>query len=191
MIRSRSSIPSALPGSRAFSLIEITLAMGIAAIAMVSILGMLPQALKASRASADQTAIGAVLEDIHDRMEGQVLEEGPVPGSPFFYDEQGRFWEGEVRSIEDLDPNLKGAGQQRFFRVEVELVRPRKSSSPDEVALPEDVLAARIAMSWPLDEGGDPVGPGNPRTTVTYPVSTLTGPDWKLIEPGFEAKIEY
>ena len=176
---------------RAFSLIEITLAMGIAAIAMVSILGMLPQALKASRASADQTAIGAVLEDIHDRMEGNVLEEGRIPGSPFYYDEQGRFWEGEVKTIEESNPDLKRGGQLRFFRVEVELVRPREPAEASEVVLPEDVLAARISMSWPLDEAGNPVGPGNPKTTVTYPVSTLTGPDWQLIEPEFQPKVEY
>ena len=175
-----------------FSLVEITLAMGIAAVAMVAILGMLPQALKASRASSDRTAIGAVLEDIHDRIEGHVLEEGPLPSSPFFYDEQGRFWMGEATedSGGGAEIALKQVAPERFFRVEVELVRPRQLSE-EENSVPRSLLAAKLSVSWPLNHEGTPVGTGNPKMVLTYPVTTLTGPDWEIIEPEFQPKVEY
>mgnify|MGYP000503374235 FL=1 len=48
----------------AFSLVEVVLSVGIAAIALVSLLGMLPYAMESSRDGADQTAIGTVLEDV-------------------------------------------------------------------------------------------------------------------------------
>ena len=167
--------------SRGFSLVEITLAMGIAAVAMVSILGMLPQAMKYSRDSADQTAIGAVLEDVHDRLKGQNLVEGPALESPFFYDKQGRFWSANQGRPNTLD-------ERRFFRVEVRLTKPQ---SPPGIALPEDMLAAVVELFWPLDQRGEVIGRAKPKTTVTYMVTTLTGPDWQEIDPHYEPKLEY
>ena len=179
--------------ARGFSLVEITLAMGIAAVAMVAILGMLPQALKASRASSDRTAIGAVLEDIHDRIEGHVLEEGPLPSSPFFYDEQGRFWKGDSSEEEGGGEEIAliQVSPEKFFRVEVELVRPRQLQAEEANAVPDSLLAAKLSVSWPLDAEGVPVGTGNPKMILTYPVTTLTGPDWEIIEPEFQPKVEY
>ena len=166
-----------------FSLIEITIAMAIAAVAMVAILGMLPGAMKSTRDAVDQTAIGTVLEDIHERIEGSVLNEGSVPGAPFFYDAQGRFWTSAQDRPEDMV-------EDRFFRADVELVKP-VSSTGTGVPFPGDMLAAVVSLSWPVDESGQPLGHFNPRTTVTYMVTTLTGPDWPTIDPDYRPKIEY
>ena len=52
----------------AFSLVEVTFAMAVAAVAIISIIGMLPHAMEMSRDSADRTAIGTLMEDATDRM---------------------------------------------------------------------------------------------------------------------------
>ncbi len=180
--RNGHSRPGTAQGDGGFSLVEITLAMGIAAVAMVSILGMLPQAMKYSRDSADQTAIGAVLEDAHDRIKGSRLEEGEVAESPLFYDQQGRFW-----SPDQARPG--GLIEERFFRVEVTLSKPRPIEGLPEP--PEGMMAATVTLSWPLDESGQPRGIGNPRTSVTYMVTSLTGPDWEAIDPDYRPRLEY
>ncbi|MDF1852391.1 MAG: prepilin-type N-terminal cleavage/methylation domain-containing protein [Verrucomicrobiales bacterium] len=170
-------------GRSGFSLIEVVLAMGIAAIALVSILGMLPYAMESSQASADQTAIGTVLEEVHDRIKGEPLEVGVPSGSPYFYDAQGRFWEEGV-----ADREAGSVGNDRFFRVDVDL-QDLPSSVPFEHS--EGVLAAVVAISWPVDEAGEPRGRGNPKTSITYPLTTLTGPDWQVIDPDYKPKVEY
>ncbi len=164
-----------------FSLVEITLAMGIAAVAMVSILGMLPHALNYSRDGADQTAIGAVLEDVHDRLKGIVLRVGQVEDAPFFYDQQGRFW-NEDRQEGDAFENA------RFFRVDVAIVEP---ASLPETDYPDSLHVAVVKLYWPLNESGEPFDAERPRTSVSYPVTTLTGPQWREIDSGYEPKLEY
>ncbi|MCB1230529.1 MAG: hypothetical protein KDN19_09700 [Verrucomicrobiae bacterium] len=164
-----------------FSLVEITLAMGIAAVALIAILGMLPHAMKFSRDGADQTAIGAVLEDVHDRLKGNRLEEGEVDQAPFFYDQQGRFWSSENQNANQLTG-------RRFFRVEVMLTKPNEISGNQ---FPTSMLTAVLKLYWPLDETGQPYGEMKPRTTVSYPVTALTGPEWETVDPDFKPKVEY
>jgi len=48
----------------AFSLIEITLALGVAAFALVAILGMLPVSLKIQQASVNQTKANSIISQI-------------------------------------------------------------------------------------------------------------------------------
>ncbi len=164
-------------------MIEVVLAMGIAAIALISIIGMLPYAMESSRASADQTAIGTVLEEVHDRIKGNPLRVGTPAGSPYFYDVQGRFWE------EGVGERVAGeVGTDRFFRVDIEL-----QDLPSDGAFKhaDGVLAAVLEISWPVDEDGNALGRGNPKTSISYPLTTLTGPDWEIIDPAYIPKVEY
>jgi type II secretory pathway pseudopilin PulG len=48
----------------AFSLVEITLALGVAAFALLAILGMLPTSLKTQKASVQQTAANSIISQI-------------------------------------------------------------------------------------------------------------------------------
>jgi uncharacterized protein (TIGR02598 family) len=50
--------------SAAFSLVEITLALGVAAFCLVAILGMLPVGLKTQQASANQTVANGIISQI-------------------------------------------------------------------------------------------------------------------------------
>lgn len=167
----------------AFSLIEVTIAMAIAAVAIIALLGMFPAAMMAGRDAVDQTAVGTVLEDVHERIEGSDLTAGTVPGSPFFYDEQGRFWSPDQERPDNFT-------EEHFFRVDVRLAIPAPGSG-STIEMPDELLAATVELSWPLDENGHSVGRGNPKASVTYMITTLTGPDWKSIDPDYRAKVEY
>lgn len=177
MKSARFQSPNSWADRSAFSLVEVTLAMGIAAVALVSILGMLPQAMKYGRDGADQTAIGAVLEDVHDRLKGSELKPGELAEGPFFYDQQGKFL-SEAESQED----------SRFFRVEVGMEKPVAESG---IEFPEQMYVATLQLFWPVDESGLPFDARKPRTTVTYPVTALTGPRWQEIDPTYRPKVEY
>src|SRR5437667_991792 len=48
----------------AFSLVEITLALGVAAFALVAVLGMLPVSLKTQQASGNQTKANSIISQI-------------------------------------------------------------------------------------------------------------------------------
>lgn len=167
----------------AFSLIEVSIALAISSVAIIALLGMFPAAMLAGRDAVDQTAIGTVLEDVHERLEGSELTTGTVPGSPFFYDEQGRFWSPDQERPDNFT-------EEHFFRVDVRLASPAAGSS-STIEMPDGLLAATVELSWPLDENGQAVGRSNPKTSVTYMITTLTGPDWKAIDPDYRAKVEY
>jgi type II secretory pathway pseudopilin PulG len=53
-----------LQKSPAFSLVEITLALGVAAFALLAIFGMLPTSLKTQQASVQQTAANSIISQI-------------------------------------------------------------------------------------------------------------------------------
>ena len=162
-------------------MIEVTIALAIASVAVIALLGMFPAAMNAGRDAVDRTAIGTVLEDVHERLEGTELIEGELP--PFYYDEQGRFWSADQERPDRFTEN-------HFFRVDVCLSEPRPVPGSD-VEFPVELLSATVDVSWPLDQFGEAIGKGNPKTSVTYMITTLTGPDWKAIDPDYRAKIEY
>lgn len=166
-----------------FSLIEVTIALAIAAVGIIALLGMFPAAMLAGRDAVDQTAIGTVLEDVHERLEGSELIAGTVPDSPFFYDEQGRFWSPDQQRPDNFT-------EEHFFRVDVRLAEPATPPGTT-IEMPGSLLAATVELSWPLDDNGHAIGRGNPKTSVTYMITTLTGPDWKAIDPDYRAKVEY
>ena len=167
----------------AFSLVEITLALAIAAVSLVTILAMVPQAMEASRSSADRTAIGAVLEDVQEEIRGLPLEEGAPTTSPLYYDVQGR-----PTPFDPDEPISEPAVTPPFFRVDLELVPMAESTSLDNA---EGLLAACISLTWPLDEKGMPRRKDKAGIRFSRPVNTLTGPDWQVIDPEYEPKVEY
>lgn len=58
------SQPSTLHQSRAFSLVEVTLALGVAAFALVAIFGLLPVGLTSNQNSVEQTAAAGVASSL-------------------------------------------------------------------------------------------------------------------------------
>lgn len=170
-----------------FSLVEVTLAVAIAAVALLSVIGMLPHAMEMSHDSADQTAIGVILEDARDRVEGAPLKSGVPEVSPIYYDQRGQY-------LHDLDSLFDAVGGGPFFRIDLELKPIHVSTRPANVS---DVRAVQVKVFWPLKSDGQeeekwvPISPEQPNLEFSYYVNALTGPDWMGIDPKFEPKIEF
>ncbi len=111
---------------------------------------------------------------MNQRLRRQLLKAGRPDFSPAYFDNKGVYLplaeEGEQRAV---------ALARAFYRADVEIgdwnERPPGTSA---------LRPVRISLSWPVNPvNGEPMGSGNPKTEVTYAVTTLTGPDWPSIYP--------
>jgi len=178
MKRNRALPVSPRTNRAGFTLTEIVIALGVISFAFVALLGMLPAGLEASRKAANSTVIAAVLEDLHNRLQGQPLVAGAAAFSPAYFDDQGVF------IAADAPPAVQA---RRLYRAEVKIgdwnTRPTGTSGLRPVT---------ISLSWPVDpQSGAAIGKDNPRTVVTYSATTLTGSNWAAVDPNFVPKIEY
>jgi uncharacterized protein (TIGR02598 family) len=55
----------AIGRERAFSLVEVTLALGVAAFCLIAVLGLLPTSLKTQQASIEQTTANSIISQIY------------------------------------------------------------------------------------------------------------------------------
>jgi uncharacterized protein (TIGR02598 family) len=166
--------------NRAFTLVEVAFSLAIVATGLVAIIALIPQGQQASQRSAEHTVTAIILEDVHDRMEGNVLEEGALPTSPFYYDAQGVF----IPDEEDEEAKLR-----RNYRADIRIEEVKdRARIPDTSGL----KAAVIELSWPVAPlTGEALGKDNPRSTISYYLTTLTGPEWEMVDGTYEPKIEY
>jgi uncharacterized protein (TIGR02598 family) len=166
------------PRGSAFTLIEIALALAIIATALVALLGLLPAGLDASRQAVNSTVVAAVLENVHIRLQGHPLKMGPAIFSPLFFDDHGIF----IRP--DAEPEELA---RRLYRADVQISEWKERPANTSALRP-----TTISLSWPVDlRTGDALGTGNPKAVVTYGVTTLTGPDWQLIDRKYVPKVEF
>ena len=83
----KSSPPASAPG---FSLVEVTLAVAIAALAIITFLGLLPQGLEISRKTAQLTLYSNVLEQIVRDIDNASWDTLPTGNNERrFFDDQG------------------------------------------------------------------------------------------------------
>ena len=163
-----------------FSLVEIALTIGILATVLVITIALLSPGLDASMQSASQTITGAILEDVNERLEGEPLTEGVVANSPYFYDGQGIF----ISSTATPE-----ALSRRVYRANARIVKPSGENTPDNTS---GVMAVIIDLYWPVDSDTGELFPNaKPGTSITYYLTTLTGPDWTRIDPSYVPKIEF
>ena len=160
-----------------FTLVEIVLALAVIATAFVAVLGLLPAGLEASRQATDSTVVGTILADLDQRLQGQPLKSGSASFSPAYFDERGAF----------IPANAEPADlARRLYRAEVKIGTWKNKPAGTSALRP-----VTIELSWPVDPGsGLALGKDNPKTAVTYAVTTLTGTDWPAIDPSFVPKIE-
>lgn len=84
------------PSTGGFSLIEVTIAMAIAAVAVVTLLGLVPQGMETMRAAGDEAIQGRIHQQILNELQMTPFEDigGKSPlddyhEREFFYDAQG------------------------------------------------------------------------------------------------------
>jgi uncharacterized protein (TIGR02598 family) len=165
------------PQNPGFTLTEVALALTIVATVLVALLGLLPAGLNASKEAANSTVVSVILEDLHNRLQGEVLKPGDADFSPAYFDVHGVF----------ISPKAAAAERtKRVYRADVRIGKWFKR--PDGTSALQPVT---FEVSWPIDVATGEPAAGNPKTTVTYTVTALTGTDWSSIDPSYQPKIEF
>ncbi len=85
-------------GSAGFSLVEVTLALGLVTFAAVAILGLLPTGLLVMRQAMDQTVQAQILRSIAGQALVEPFDQLDTSG-PFFFDDEGLAVAGEEGSV--------------------------------------------------------------------------------------------
>ncbi|HSJ00842.1 MAG: hypothetical protein ACAI34_14535 [Verrucomicrobium sp.] len=168
----------------AFTLTEIVLCVAIISTVLVAVMGILPVGLDVSRKAMDHTVVATILEDVYNRLQGEVLTEAEASFSPAYFDDLGVYLLApkDGTSIEDTERYFN----RRTYRAQVNIVR--WSTPPANTS---QLHAVRVRLFWPLDGNGNPVGDPKPKAEVTFPVTTLAGSDWGNIDPQYRPKIEH
>jgi len=127
--------------NRAFSLVEVVLAVGIVAFVLISILGLMSVGIKANRESADDIAISLIVQHVATslRMEGFAnvnanANYAPSNTSPdFYYDATGA---GSANGAGSTDANTLYA---------CKVIRSSPATVPTS-----NVLFLKLEISWPF-----------------------------------------
>jgi len=158
------------PGTAAFSLVEVTLALGVAAFALLAILGMLPVSLKTQQASIQQTTANQIISQIFSDLRADVrlppgqaskaCPDPPDPNQPCQWDQLHGHW----RNVATPDT--------LYFTNEAKQTGTINGSPPQDAVFrakityrfppTETTSLADITVSWPAqvdpDQGGTPTG---------------------------------
>lgn len=176
-----------------FSLAEVTICLGLIAVALVTVLGLLPTGLDTSRKAMDHTAVAAVLEDVYNRVMGTKLVSDPLSGDqdidfnpasedeidPAYYDSNGIY----------IDPALGQDELERRRVYRVEAFTWAYKTRPEHTS---QLRSLTLALSWPIHpKTGEAKEKGRDRVLFTFGVTPLTGPDWSEIDPDYLPRIEY
>ena len=180
------SPPQRRPHS-AFSLVEIVIAMAIIATGMIAIIGLIPVGLQASRDAAVRSTTAIIIEDVHDRLKGHILDQDEVGDAsqrlavnPFYYDDQGIYLpipdEGDINEIlaagsSAAQRSVEALKFRRRFRVDVRVEDILDANQPDGIQIrlgnafgedplrTERVKAAIISLSWPVSPSDGTLSP--------------------------------
>ncbi len=88
--------------SRAFSLVEVTIAMAIAAVAMVTLLGLIPQGMNTMREAGDQAIEARIHQGILSEIQLTPFEGKGGGGSPLdSFNDQQRFYDSQGEELEE------------------------------------------------------------------------------------------
>ena len=158
------------PETAAFSLVEVALALGVAAFALLAIMGMLPTTLKTQQASIQQTTANTIISQIFSDLRADVrlppgqaskaCPDPPDPNQPCQWDQLHGHW----RNVATPDT--------LYFTNEAKLTGTINGSPPADAVFrakityrfppTETTSLADITVSWPAkvdpDQGGTPTG---------------------------------
>jgi len=158
------------PETAAFSLVEVALALGVAAFALLAIMGMLPTTLKTQQASIQQTTANTIISQIFSDLRADVrlppgqaskaCPDPPDPNQPYQWDQLHGHW----RNVATPDT--------LYFTNEAKQTGTINGSPPADAVFrakityrfppTETTSLADITVSWPAkvdpDQGGTPTG---------------------------------
>ena len=158
------------PETAAFSLVEVALALGVAAFALLAIMGMLPTTLKTQQASIQQTTANQIISTIFSALRADVrlppgqankaCPDPPDPNQPCQWDQLHGHW----RNVATPDT--------LYFTNEAKQTGTINGSPPADAVFrakityrfppTETTSLADITVSWPAqvdpDQGGTPTG---------------------------------
>ena len=158
------------PETAAFSLVEVALALGVAAFALLAIMGMLPMSLKTQQASIQQTTANQIISTIFSALRADVrlppgqankaCPDPPDPNQPCQWDQLHGHW----RNVATPDT--------LYFTNEAKQTGTINGSPPADAVFrakityrfppTETTSLADITVSWPAqvdpDQGGTPTG---------------------------------
>ncbi len=136
----------------AFSLIEVTLAIGIISFALVSTIGLIPVGLNAGRGAIDSTQTSLIARDVFNRVGGlfasgtQFSNPGSQSVGPWFYDDNGTY----LGDLQATSTGLASGGAKPLFSVRVNVAPLADYSSlpsVDDGAL----KGVSVVLGWPVD----------------------------------------
>ena len=140
----------ALPSKRqAFSLIEVTIAVGIVGFAFLPLMALLPVGLASFRSSIDQTALSQIVQQIGNESQQSDFDAVTTPPGFRFFDEQAReldaaksseaIFQSRLVVVDDVDsPHLK--------RLVIQVAR-----NPGGAATLRETSASGIGALWSED----------------------------------------
>lgn len=143
-------MPLVATSPRAFSLIEVTIAMGIMAFAAIAILGIIPNGLTAATRSSQTTIAARLASEV--RSEIQQVGLASFPTDPTYFDGDGKILTSTAgavyyvyRSVDDCI--LPGASASSFKKVIVQVVK-----NPAGQNFPVDATTGLRSIPSGMDE---------------------------------------
>ncbi|MBE7157093.1 MAG: Verru_Chthon cassette protein B [Rhodospirillales bacterium] len=158
--------------AHAFSLVEVTLALGITAICMVSLFGLLPIGLNTNRNSVEQTfaagLVGTVIADI--RTQAASNARMPATGTAGKSPQYG--FDLTVTTVQTIYINADGSATPvpttALYRISLAFSAP---------AQPATASPLRIFVSWPAAAGNAPSNAWPKAANVTGSFEVATAVD--------------
>jgi prepilin-type N-terminal cleavage/methylation domain-containing protein len=88
-------------GERGFSLIEVTIAMAIAAVALVTLLGLIPQGMNTMREAGDQAIQGRIHQQLLNEIQMTPFEDANKKSLIDVYHEMEFYYDGQGEELSD------------------------------------------------------------------------------------------
>lgn len=152
----------------AFSLVEVTLAMGLVSVAVIATFGLISIGLNSARDSTDDTVTSLIFQDLGARLQGQPMV--PKVLTPYYYSKEG--------------VAVKTAAQKdAYYQATITLGKPVGTSAD------ADVLSAVVEVKWPVVNGVVPNVSSARSSTFSTLVTTSTPPAWVETQATFQPKI--